>query len=95
MLLRASAPSGALPEKNPLFEDFELNHKCHPAQRLPSTVLRSSQIIQTPFELVSAAGKLTGLDKKLSRSLDMEVQMGSSPVELSMSPVGPLSESSR
>lgn len=38
--------------------------------------------------------KLTGLDKKLSKSLDLEVQMGSSPLELSVSPVGPLSESS-
>lgn len=36
--------------------------------------------------------KLGGLDKKLSRSLDQEVQAGSSPVELSMSPVGPMSE---
>lgn len=41
------------------------------------------------------AGKLAGLDKKLSKSLDAEVQSGSSPLELSMSPVGPLSESSR
>lgn len=38
--------------------------------------------------------KLAGLDKKLSRSLDVEVQSGSSPLELSLSPVGPLSESS-
>jgi hypothetical protein len=41
------------------------------------------------------AGKLAGLDKKLSRNLDQEVQMGSSPLELSKSPVGPLAESSR
>ena len=41
------------------------------------------------------AGKLAGLDKKLSRSLDQEVQMGSSPLELSKSPVGPLAESAR
>ena len=40
-------------------------------------------------------GKLAGLDKKLSRSLDQEVQMGSSPLELSKSPVGPLAESAR
>ena len=40
-------------------------------------------------------GKLAGLDKKLSRNLDAEVQMGSSPLELSKSPVGPLAESSR
>jgi len=37
--------------------------------------------------------KLAGFDKKLSRSLDQEVQTGSSPLELSMSPVGPLSDS--
>lgn len=42
-----------------------------------------------------ATGKLAGLDKKLSKSLDESVQTGSSPLELSMSPVGPLSESSR
>jgi hypothetical protein len=41
------------------------------------------------------AGKLAGLDKKLSKSLDTEVQVGSSPQELSMSPVGPLSDSAR
>jgi hypothetical protein len=40
-------------------------------------------------------GKLAGLDKKLSRSLDQDVQLGSSPLELSKSPVGPLAESSR
>lgn len=38
--------------------------------------------------------KLAGLDKKLSRSLDENVLEGSSPLELSMSPIGPLSESS-
>lgn len=37
--------------------------------------------------------KLAGLDKKLSKSLDYDFQAGSSPQELSMSPVGPLSES--
>ena len=42
-----------------------------------------------------AAGKLAGLDKKLSKSLDQDVQLGSSPLELSKSPVGPLAESSR
>ena len=41
------------------------------------------------------SGKLAGLDKKLSRSLDAEVALGSSPLELSMSPVGPLAEPSR
>lgn len=41
------------------------------------------------------AGKLAGLDKKLCRSLEQEVQTGSSPLELSRSPVGPLSESQR
>lgn len=39
--------------------------------------------------------KLAGLDKKLSQSLDQEVQseVQSSPSELSMSPVGPMSDS--
>ena len=37
-------------------------------------------------------GKLAGLDKKLSRSLDAEVATGCSPAELSKSPVGPLSD---
>jgi hypothetical protein len=41
------------------------------------------------------AGKLAGLDKKLSRSLEQDVQEGGSPIELSMSPVGPLTDSSR
>lgn len=42
-----------------------------------------------------AAGKLAGLDKKLSRSLEEEVAAGSaSPSSLSKSPVGPLQESS-
>jgi hypothetical protein len=36
--------------------------------------------------------KLAGLDKKLCRSLEQEVQISSSPQELSRSPVGPLSE---
>ena len=41
------------------------------------------------------AGKLAGLDKKLSRSLEEEVAAGSaSPSSLSKSPVGPLQESS-
>lgn len=41
------------------------------------------------------AGKLVGLDKKLSKSLDQEVMTGSSPLELSASPIGPLSEAQR
>ena len=40
----------------------------------------------------SSLGKLAGLDKKLSRSLDAEVATGCSPAELSKSPVGPLSD---
>lgn len=39
-------------------------------------------------------GKLAGLDKKLSRSLEEEVAASSSPLELSKSPVGPLHEGS-
>jgi hypothetical protein len=49
----------------------------------------------TVAKLWHIAGKLAGLDKKLSRNLDQEVQLGSSPLELSKSPVGPLAESSR
>lgn len=48
-------------------------------------------VVQGNLEAYSC--KLAGLDKKLSRSLDQEVQMGSSPFEMSKSPVGPLSES--
>lgn len=48
-----------------------------------------------PAWLAPAAGKLAGLDKKLSRSLEEEVAAGSaSPSSLSKSPVGPLQESS-
>ena len=41
------------------------------------------------------AGKLTGLDKQLSKSLDVEVQNDTSTAELATSPVGTLSEPSR
>lgn len=49
----------------------------------------------SPVLLLPAAGKLVGLDKKLSKSLDHEVMTGSSPLELSASPIGPLSEAQR
>ncbi|GAX83091.1 hypothetical protein CEUSTIGMA_g10517.t1 [Chlamydomonas eustigma] len=45
-------------------------------------------------DLEAYSCKLAGLDKKLSKSLDAEVQTGSSPLQLSKSPVGPLVESS-
>lgn len=45
--------------------------------------------------MVLSAGKLTGLDKQLSKSLDVEVQNDTSTAELATSPVGPLSEPSR
>ena len=45
--------------------------------------------------MIAHAGKLAGLDKKLSRSLEADVQEASSPMELGKSPLGPLSESSR
>ena len=49
-----------------------------------------------PHDAITIAGKLAGLDKKLSRSLEADVQEGSSPQEMmGKSPVGPLSESSR
>ena len=35
------------------------------------------------------------MDKKLSRSLEADVQEGSSPSDMGKSPMGPLSESSR
>lgn len=43
---------------------------------------------------VFLAGKLIGVDKKLSRSLEEDVKGSSSPLELSSSPVGPLHEAS-
>lgn len=56
---------------------------CHSAHRRP------------PALLWDDSGKLAGLDKKLSRSLEEEVAAGSaSPSSLSKSPVGPLQESS-
>lgn len=65
-----------------------------PLQRL-NAFLKSvdvgEYILQGDLEAYSC--KLAGLDKKLSKSLDQEVQTGSSPLELSASPVGPLSES--
>lgn len=45
-------------------------------------------------DLEAYSCKLAGLDKKLSKSLDHEVACGSSPLEMSRSPVGPLAESS-
>ncbi|MEW5318383.1 MAG: hypothetical protein WDW38_009608 [Sanguina aurantia] len=45
-------------------------------------------------DLEAYSCKLAGLDKKLSKSLDVEVQAGSSPLELSASPLGPLADSS-
>ena len=41
------------------------------------------------------AGKLAGLDKKLSSNLEDTVKESSSPVELSKSPVGPLADPTR
>ena len=42
-----------------------------------------------------AAGKLAGLDRKLCKNLEEDVEADSSPLEMSKSPVGPLAESSR
>jgi hypothetical protein len=57
---------------------------------------------ETPYKRASKwvtptcpAGKLAGLDKKLSKSLETEVQSGSSPQQMSASPIGPLTDSSR
>eukprot|EP00775_Hariotina_reticulata_P010161 gene10161-10320_t len=53
-------------------------------------------VVQGDLEAYSC--KLAGFDKKLSRSLDQEVQqvsqIGTSPLELSRSPVGPLTDPS-
>mmetsp|Transcript_25876 Transcript_25876/g.65807 ORF Transcript_25876/g.65807 Transcript_25876/m.65807 type:complete len:233 (+) Transcript_25876:140-838(+) len=45
-------------------------------------------------DLEAYSCKLAGLDKKLSKSLDQDVQVGSSPLDMSASPVGPLADSS-
>ena len=58
---------------------------------LDSTLLAARRILT----MIARAGKLAGLDKKLSRSLEADVQEASSPMELGKSPLGPLSESSR
>ena len=47
-----------------------------------------------PFHSTTA-GKLTGLDKELSKSIDINLQNGTSEAELSSSPVGPLGQASR
>lgn len=47
------------------------------------------------LSLPPSAGKLAGLDKKLSRSLEADVAEGSSPQDMGKSPMGPLSEASR
>lgn len=53
-----------------------------------------SDVIRTlQFSSFLHAGKLAGLDKKMSKSLDAELEAGSSPLELSASPLGPLAES--
>ncbi len=41
------------------------------------------------------AGKLAGLDRKLCKNLEEDVEADCSPLQLSKSPVGPLAESSR
>ena len=63
-----------------------------PPTSAPSAPARP--LAPNPRPPTSAAGKLAGLDKKLSRSLEEEVGASSSPLELSKSPVGPLHESS-
>ena len=44
---------------------------------------------------ITFAGKLAGLDRKLCKNLEDEVEHDCSPLALSKSPVGPLAESSR
>ena len=43
----------------------------------------------------TTAGKLVGLDRKLCKNLEEDVEADCSPLQLSKSPVGPLAESSR
>jgi hypothetical protein len=72
-------------------------------QRLPRPMQQrgcwAHGMTRVPCRHRGAAGKLAGLDKKLSRSLDQEVaqiaEQGSSPLELSRSPVGPLTDAGR
>jgi hypothetical protein len=49
-------------------------------------------IVEGDLEAYSC--KLAGLDKKVQKALDHDVQLGSSPLEMAKSPVGPLAESS-
>ena len=58
----------------------------------PLSTSTSTSTPQHPHPFFFITGKLAGLDKKLSRSLDAEVATGCSPAELSKSPVGPLSD---
>ena len=63
-----------------------------PAHRLQKPAPRRSVLTQVT---ASPAGKLAGLDKKLSNNLEDTVKESSSPVELSKSPVGPLADPTR
>jgi len=71
---------------------------CDVSSLRPLTVLICFNITSAHVRVCTpvVAGKLAGLDKKLSKSLDQEVQTsGTSPLQMSASPVGPLAESSR
>jgi hypothetical protein len=59
----------------------------------PSSLFFPSKLIFFLLNSSLSAGKLAGLDKKLSRSLEEEVMESSSPAELGKSPVGPLADS--
>lgn len=77
-----------------VYGDLEA-YSCECYAWLVDVQVRSSLLDGMPDGAAHPVGKLAGLDKKLSKSLDQEVQVGSSPQELSMSPVGPLSDSAR
>lgn len=58
---------------------------------------QSSRHALSSFPPRCGAGKLAGLDKKLSRSLEASVAEGASPssMDLGKSPMGPLTEATR
>lgn len=72
-----------------------VRYPVHPhAHACPHTPPQTRSRTASPYP-APAAGKLAGLDKKLSRSLEEDVMEASSPLELSKSPVGPLTEATR
>ena len=70
--------------------------KCRIAMK--HAVCRSTRMPSANADILNSghdAGKLTGLDKELSKSLESDLQKATPEAELSISPVGPLAEASR